>query len=173
TGDGCILSGMARGFRDLLTLGLIDRLPRLIAVQAEGSNAIALALENECAVAAIKAHSVADSITVDLPRNGAMAVRDIKESGGRAIVVSDESILAAAHELASTTGIFVEPAAAASLAGLRACLHDGSCSRQESTVLLATGSGLKDIDSATHTVPGPIVVDRSLRSLEAAIQREQ
>lgn len=143
-GDGCILSGVARGFRDLKHLGLIERLPRLMAVQAHGSNTIALALEKKCAVAPIKAHSVANSVTVDLPRNGAMALRDIKESGGQAIVVSDNAILAAARELASSTGIFAEPAAAASLAGLRAYLRDGPADRNAVIVLLFTGSGLKD-----------------------------
>jgi threonine synthase len=174
TGDGCILSGVARGFRDLQTLGMIDRMPRLVAVQAEGANAIARALAGTGALSAIEAHSVADSISVDVPRNGAMAVRDVRRSGGRAVVVSDEAILAAVRELAATTGIFAEPAAAASLAGLRAYLEEGTeelaQSRHEIVVLLVTGTGLKDVDAATRASPAPIIIEPSLRSLEAALK---
>lgn len=164
TGDGCILSGVARGFRDLRTLGLINRGPRLIAVQAEGSNAIARALAGGGTVSAIKARSVADSITVDLPRNGPMAVRDVCQSGGRAVVVSDDAILAAARELASSTGIFAEPAAAASLAGLRAYLTEmDQSARDETIVLLVTGSGLKDIDASARVASEPIPVEPTLQ----------
>jgi threonine synthase len=174
TGDGCILSGVARGFRDLQTLGMIDRMPRLVAVQAQGANAIARALAGTGALSAIEAHSVADSISVDVPRNGAMAVRDVRRSGGRAVVVSDEAILAAVRELAATTGIFAEPAAAASLAGLRAYLEEGTeelaQSRHEIVVLLVTGTGLKDVDAATRASPAPIIIEPSLRSLEAALK---
>jgi threonine synthase len=166
TGDGCILSGVARGFRDLKMLGLIERVPRLIAVQAEGSNAIALALANNCDISAIKARSVADSITVDLPRNGPMAVRDVRQSGGRAIVVSDEAILSAQYELASTTGIFAEPAAAASLAGLATYLEEAQGREDETIVLLVTGSGLKDIEAASRAAPPLISVDPTLDALE-------
>jgi threonine synthase len=172
TGDGCILSGVARGFRDLQALGLIDRLPRLVAVQATGSNAVVRALAVGGAITPIRARSVADSISVDLPRNGPMAVRDVRESGGRGVEVSDEEILEAAFRLSSTTGIFAEPAAAAALAGLYLCLNDGSCRPDETIVLLVTGSGLKDIESASRAAPTPIAVPPSLAALEEAISAE-
>jgi threonine synthase len=175
TGDGCILSGVARGFRDLQTLGMIDRTPRLIAVQAQGSNAIARALAGTGTLSAINAHSVADSISVNVPRNGAMAVRDVRRSGGRAVVVSDQAIIEAVQELATTTGIFAEPAAAASLAGLRAYLEESTeasaHSRYEIVVLLVTGTGLKDVDAATRVAPAPILVEPSLRSLKRALKQ--
>jgi threonine synthase len=138
-----------------------------MAVQAEGSNAIALALANDCAVSAVRARSIADSITVDLPRNGVMAVRDVRESGGRAVEVSDEEILRAAYELASTSGIFAEPAAAAALAGLRS--HIKEVDPVETIILLVTGSGLKDVDSASRAAPAPIAVEPSLEALQAAL----
>ncbi len=169
TGDGCILSGVARGFRDLRDLGLTDRIPRLIAVQAEGSCAIALALENQGQIPRISAHSVADSITVDFPRNGAMAVRDVRESGGRAVVVTDKAILSACGELARETGIFAEPAAAAPLAALHTCLAKEAVRRDEVVVLLVTGSGLKDVDAAAAAVGQPVTIDPSLQSLRAGI----
>jgi threonine synthase len=98
----------------------------------------------------------------------------VRRSGGRAVVVSDEAILAAVRELAATTGIFAEPAAAASLAGLRAYLEEGTeelaQSRHEIVVLLVTGTGLKDVDAATRASPAPIIIEPSLRSLEAALK---
>jgi len=168
TGDGCILSGVARGFRDLRALGLIERLPRLIAVQAEGSNAIALALAGH-PLSAIRAHSVADSISVDLPRNGAMAVRDVRESGGEAIVVPDQAIIAAVHDLAAATGIFAEPAGAASLAGLKSYLEARRRETEETMVLLVTGTGLKDVDAAARAAPAPTPVGPSLDDLERVL----
>jgi threonine synthase len=164
TGDGCILSGVARGFHDLLDLGLIDRLPRLIAVQAAGSNAIARLLTGDPPLE--RAHTVADSIKVRVPRNGKLAVRDIRACGGRAIVVLDEAILTAVSDLAATTGIFAEPAAAASLAGLRALLQEEPIDADATVVLMVTGNGLKDVDSAAATAPAPTVIEPSLEAVQ-------
>src|SRR5436853_6214643 len=116
TGDGCIISGVYRGFEDFYRLGMIDRMPRLIAVQAEGSPAIARALEGDGVVRPYPANTVADGISVGMPRNGAMAVRHIRQSGGFAITVSDAEILSAEKELAMRTGVFAEPSGAASSA---------------------------------------------------------
>lgn len=171
TGDGCILSGVARGFRDLRDLGLIARVPRLIAVQAEGSDAIARAIAGNSPIRPINAHSVADSITVDVPRNGAMAVRDVRDSGGRAVVVTDDEILHAEYELAATTGIFAEPAGAASLAGLKAMLKLENIERDATVVLLVTGSGSKDVDAAARSVGEPLLIEPRLESVEKAITR--
>src|SRR2546423_13501616 len=82
TGDGCIISGVYRGFEDLYRLGMIERIPRLVAVQAEGSPAIVRALEGDGVVRACEAHTIADGISVGQPRNGAMAVGHIRASGG-------------------------------------------------------------------------------------------
>lgn len=164
TGDGCVLSGVARGFHDLLDLGLIDRLPRLIAVQAAGSNAIARMLAGDPPLD--RAATVADSIKVRVPRNGPLAVRDILASGGRAVVVSDDAILAAVRDLAAATGIFAEPAGAAALAGLRALLAEEQIDREAVTVLLVTGSGLKDVDAAARVASPPTVIEPSLDALE-------
>jgi threonine synthase len=164
TGDGCILSGVARGFHDLLDLGLIDRLPRLIAVQAAGSNAIARMLAGGSPLE--RASTVADSIKVRVPRNGKLAVRDIHASGGCAVVVSDEAILAAVRDLATTTGIFAEPAAAASLAGLRALLQKESIDSDAVVALLVTGTGLKDVDAAALTAPAATVIEPSLDAVQ-------
>ena len=150
TGDGCIISGVYRGFEDLYRLGMIDRLPRLIAVQSEGSPAIVRALEGDGIVRPYPASTVADGISVGMPRNGAMAVRHIRQSGGFAITVSDAEILSAEKELAMRTGVFAEPSGAASYAGLLRLLADGRLAKNERIVLLITGSGLKSIDAVVQ-----------------------
>jgi threonine synthase len=170
TGDGCILSGVARGFQDLLDLGRIDRLPRLIAVQAAGSNAIARLLAGEPPLE--RAATVADSIKVRVPRNGTLAVRDIHASGGRAVVVTDEDILHAVRDLAASTGIFAEPAGAAALAGLRALLAEERIDRDATVILLVTGSGLKDVDAAARVAPPPTVIEPSLDALQDLVPEE-
>jgi len=113
TGDGVIISGIAKGFADLMRAGLIASEPRLIAVQPEGSAAIARALRSEAAAVSpvAGAASVADSLTVEMPRNALLALRRVRESGGAGVVVTDEAIVEAIGELARMTGVFAEPAA--------------------------------------------------------------
>jgi threonine synthase len=158
TGDGCIISGVYRGFEDLHHLGIIDRLPRLIAVQAEGSPAIVRALEGDGIVRPYPANTVADGISVGLPRNGAMAVRHIRSSGGFGITVTDAEILLAEKELAMLTGVFAEPSGAASYAGLLSLLANGSIAKDERVVLLVTGSGLKSIDAVVNSAGSVIPI---------------
>jgi threonine synthase len=162
-GDGVIIAGIAKGFSDLARGGLIARVPRLIAVQPEGSAAIGRALRDGTAkiTPVPDAHSVADSLVVNAPRNAILALQEVRASGGTGMVVSDEAIVAAIARLAAATGVFAEPAAAAVLAGLEAGLAEGSIGRDERVVLLATGSGLKDIPAAARAVniPEPIPAD--------------
>jgi threonine synthase len=158
TGDGCIVSGVYRGFEDLYRLGMIDRLPRLIAVQAEGSPAIVRALESDGVVRPYPANTIADGISVGMPRNGAMAVRHIRQSGGFGITVSDAEILSAEKELAMHTGVFAEPSGAASYAGLLRLLADGKLAKNEHVVLLITGSGLKSIDAVAQSAGSVIPI---------------
>jgi threonine synthase len=164
-GDGCIVSGVWKGFRDLLSLGFIDRLPQLIAVQAEGSQAIKLALDSGGPIKPVAASTLADSISVCLPANGEMAVRDIRASGGFAVSVSDQEILEAMCLLGENMAIFAEPAAAASVAALRQLAQQGKLERDETIVALVTGSGLKDIDAAISAVDPPQVISPNLEEV--------
>ena len=163
-GDGVILSGVAKGFADLVAAGLTDRVPRLVAVQPEGSASIARAWDagTDDAEPVRGAHSVADSLTVEAPRNARLCLRRIRESGGGAVTVSDSDILAAIPTLASHSGVFAEPAAAATVAGLEAALEAGLVERNESVVLLVTGTGLKDVPAAARAVNRPEPVEPSL-----------
>ncbi len=170
TGDGCIISGVYRGFEDFYRLGMIERMPRLIAVQAEGSPAIVRALEGDGIVRPYPADTIADGISVGLPRNGAMAVRHIRSSGGFGVTVSDEEILAAEKALAIRTGVFAEPSGAACYAGLLRLLEEGKIARDERVVLLVTGSGLKSIDAVVESAGNVVPIEKGREGL-ATVQK--
>jgi threonine synthase len=170
TGDGCIISGVYRGFEDFYRLGMIDRIPRMIAVQAEGSPAIVRALEGDGIVRPFPAQTIADGISVGLPRNGAMAVKVIRESGGFGITVSDEEILGAEKELARLTGVFAEPSGAAAYAGLKHLLERGKIDRDQRTVLLITGSGLKSIDAVVASAGSVVPIEKGVGGMQMVEQ---
>jgi threonine synthase len=171
TGDGVILAGLAKGFRDLESGGLLERRPRLIAVQPEGSSAIVRAVRTgaDMATAVPGASSAADSLTVDMPRNAIGCLSEIRASGGGGVTVSDEAILAAISRLARSTGVFAEPAGAAALAGLEAALEEGLVDRDERVVLMVTGSGLKDVDAAARALPRLEPVEANLEAVGRAV----
>ncbi len=166
-GDGVIISGVAKGFRDMIAAGAIDRMPRLIAVQAEGSASIARAVRSGADLEpTIDAHTVADSICVSAPRAGLLAVREIRASGGAGVIVSDEAILEAIGELARHAAVFAEPAGAAAHAGLLAALQQGLVTPKDDVVLLVTGHGLKDIASASKGVKIPSAIRPDAEALK-------
>lgn len=146
-GDGVILAGIHKAFVDLLRAGITDRLPRLLAVQAQSSDAITSYWESGSYRDALHPVTVADSISVKTPSNAHWAVRAIRETRGSSILVSDEQILQAQMELARQTGIFAEPSSAAVLAGLHKAIDQGLTNPHDNVVLLITGHGLKDINA--------------------------
>ncbi len=145
-GDGVILSGVYKGFEDLLQLGLIAQLPEIYAIQAEGSSAICRALAAEDFAVPRTSKTLADSIAVDVPRGGYLALKYLRRYNGRCLTVSDDEILVAQKELASTSGLFAEPAAAAAFAGFLKQREDLPAKCR--VVVLLTGNGLKDIQTA-------------------------
>lgn len=154
-GDGCIIGGLHKGFRDLYHLGWIDHIPRLMGVQAAGSAYLYDAWVNREDVLTkppIEAHTVADSISAGLPRDRLKAMAAVRDTNGAFIRVSDDEILAAIPALARGSGIFAEPAAAAAYAGLLKALSNGQARADERIVVLVTGNGLKDVPSAMRSV---------------------
>jgi threonine synthase len=143
-GDGCIISGQWKAFKDLHLAGEIDRLPRMLGVQASGCRPIVDAFERSCDVCTVEADTIADSIRVGEPRNWRKALKALDESGGTALSVTDDEIVEAMLLLGSTTGVFAEPAGATGLAGLRVALRRGLIEKGETVAVLVTGSGLKD-----------------------------
>ncbi len=170
-GDGCIIGGLAKGFSDLKNMGLIGRVPKLVGVQAAGSAALAEAAARGGEVKAVSGKTLADSISVCIPRDAKKALRAVKESGGRWVTVSDDEILEAMKLLARSLGVFAEPAGATSVAGLLRMARDGVLDADASCVAISTGSGLKDAESAfkaAGAVPEPI--PPKLEALKARLQ---
>jgi len=151
-GDGNIISGLWKGFRDLQALGLIEQLPQLIGVQSATASPIVDAANGDGLVREGNAHTIADSISVGKPRDATAAIRAIKDSGGQGVKVNDEQIIAAIPELARATGVFAEPAAAAAFAGFKAMCASGAIKSDERVLLMLTGNGLKDVDAARRSV---------------------
>lgn len=152
-GDGVILTGVYRGFENLLKLGRIQKMPTLWACQAQGSSAIARALAggqrgSEAFGQPQASNTLADSISVDVPRNGMHALAKLGQYGGRAVTVSDDEILLAQKKLASGCGLFAEPSSSTVLAAWLKQRH--LIAAEQICVLLITGSGLKDIPAAAR-----------------------
>jgi threonine synthase len=177
-GDGCIIGGVHKGFKDLQALGWISHMPRLMGVQAEGSAYLYQAWKNGEDIVTkppIKAKTIADSISVGLPRDRIKALAAVTETAGAFLTVSDEEILAAIPTLARGCGVFAEPAGAAAYAGLVKAVEQGLVASDEQVVVINTGNGLKDVASALRaadlvgTTPHRVEPDLdSLRQLLAA-----
>jgi threonine synthase len=167
-GDGVIISGVHKGFRDLLALGLIRHLPRLIAVQAETSDAIHNFVVTGKYRNAAAPTTIADSISVSAPSNALMAHRAITDSKGRSVLVSDDDIRNAQLLLAQKSGIFAEPAAAAAVAGLRK-LEAVDIGRDATIVLLITGHGLKDTEALMPLAALPDPIEASWDALQKSL----
>jgi threonine synthase len=168
-GDGNIISGIHKGFKDLLSLGWIESMPRIFGVQAEGSAAIANAFfagyEN---IIPVQATTLADSISVDLPRDGVRAVRAARETGGQYILVSDAEILDGIATL-GPNGVFAEPAGATAYAGLVKAAQQGLVTADDLVLVINTGSGLKDVRAAMQAVPQAPVIEPRLEAVKTLI----
>jgi len=169
-GDGCIISGVFKGFFDLLALGWIDYLPRLHAVQAKGSSAIVDSLTRGGEITPVVADTVADSISVDAPRDGDKARRAILESGGMGFKIGDDQILSAQQKLSATSGIFAEPAAATAYAGFLQASSQGIFKPDDHVVVLITGTGLKDIPSAQKNMAKIEPVSADIHAVEQYLE---
>jgi threonine synthase len=144
-----------------------------MGVQAEGSAPLVDAWERGLEgweMEPVAAHSVADSIVAGLPRDRNKALAAVRETGGAYLAVSDAAILDAIPTVAQNTGVFSEPAAAASYAGLVKAVDQGLVDPDERIVVMLTGSGLKDIDATMKTVPEPPVVAPNLDAVKAVIK---
>ncbi len=154
-GDGCTVAGVWKGFRELKTLGLIQRTPRILGVQAAGAAPITTAFFSGETLRPVAPSTLADSIAVGVPRNWKKAVLAVRESGGTMLNVGDEEILDAMRYTGRLTGIFAEPAAATAVAGVRRAVEERIIGRRATTVALITGNGLKDVQSARQAAGQP------------------
>jgi threonine synthase len=156
-GDGCIISAVARGLGELHDLGLAPHVPRVIGVQAVGAAPLAEAwqrsgdraaelsgTEIQAAIQPVTCRTIADSISVGVPRNRIKAWLRVATTGGGFLAVADAEIVAAIGLLATHAGVFAEPSGAAGLAGVLAARERGWLRAGESVAVLVTGHGLKD-----------------------------
>lgn len=168
-GDGNIISGIHKGFKDLMNLGWLDQMPRIFGIQSEKSAAIANAFKagNE-EIIPVSATTIADSISVDLPRDGVRAVRAARETNGQYITVTDDAIISAIASLGKV-GIFAEPAGSTAYAGLETAVKMGFVTGEDEVLVISTGSGLKDIRAAMQAVPEAVIIEPSLSALKKVL----
>jgi len=162
-GDGVIYAGVYKGFSDLQAAGLIEKLPQLVVVQAEGSNAIAQAYRTGQYRALQRANTGADSIAVASPANGRLAIKYLRASAGWCVEVSEAEIAAAQLQLTHEAGIFCEPAAAAVWAGF--IKETKKLDPNKKIVVLLTGIGFKDLASAEKLVQIPVAIEPNLKEV--------
>ena len=153
-GDGCTIAGIWKGFVEMKRFGVIDRLPKLLGVQAKGAQPIFEAFQaGDEKVRPRRAETLADSIAVGQPRNQTKALRAIRASGGSMVAVEDGEILEAMYELAQHTGVFGEPAGVTGVAGLLRAVSSGVVKKNETVLHIVSGNGLKDVRSAMKACP--------------------
>jgi len=165
-GDGCTVGGIGKGLQEMKRLGFINRLPRILGVQAEGAKPIMDAFFSGKDLVPSSTDTIADSIAVGTPRNWRRAIRHIKESNGTMIAVTDDEILEAMRLTSRLGGVFGEPAGVAGVAGLKKAIEKGIVQPDESAVAVITGNGLKDIASARKAVGQTIDIEPNIVVLE-------
>lgn len=165
-GDGCTIGGVYNGFYDLLQLGMIERIPKILGVQSTGCCPFVDASESGKDLQPTPENTLADSIAVGVPRNPKKAQRAVNASGGKWIAVSDDEILSAMRLLGRTEGVFGEPAGVTATAGVKKAVETGLISAGESVTVISTGSGLKDVKNAMLAAGEPFKCDPDIRALE-------
>lgn len=171
-GDGCTIAGVWKAFRELKILGLIERAPRLLGVQAAGAAPVTACFHSGKALEPLEPDTLADSIAVGVPRNWRKAVTAVRESGGTMLNVADEEILDAMRYTGRLAGVFAEPAAATAVAGLRRAAAEGIISRKTTAVALITGNGLKDVQAGRRAVGQPFEIAPDGAGLDDILRRQ-
>jgi len=167
-GNAGNISAIWKGFTEFHKLGLIDKLPKMTGIQAQGAAPIAKAIKNGSneIMPITKPETIATAIRIGAPVSWKKALRAIRESKGTAETVTDEEILEAQKMLARSEGLFVEPASASSIAGLKKLSESGKIDRDEVIVCVTTGHGLKDPEIAMKISEKPFDVDAEMGSIE-------
>ena len=170
-GDGCIIGGVHKGFKDLLALGWIERMPRIYGVQSTGSPALYNAWRDGREIPLpVSATTRADSISVNAPRDPLKALNAVRQSGGGFVLVEDAAILASILPLARLGAVFAEPAGATAFAGVQVALAAGLIRHDETVVVINTGSGLKDVPAAMQMTGEPLTIAPTLAAVQSALQ---
>ena len=165
-GDGCTIAGVYKGLYDMYKVGLIDKIPRLISVQAAGCCPINTAVATGEPWTPQEENTYADSIAVGVPRNPDKAINAIKDSKGIVVNVTDDEIRDAQRYLAKKAGVFGEPAGVTATAGLMKLSREGRLDPEATIVSIVTGNGLKDIESAIANAGQPVSCGNDLAEFE-------
>jgi len=170
-GNAGNISAAWKGLKEFYELGFIKKLPKMTGIQAKGSAPIAQAIKagSDKIVPVEDPETIATAIRIGAPVSWKKAVNAIRESKGTAETVTDEEILDAQKTLARVEGIFVEPASASSIAGLRKLIKKGTIGKNERVVCITTGHGLKDPDTAIKQSEKPLEVDAEISAIESAL----
>ncbi len=145
-GNAGNIAAIWKGFKEAYSSGVIERLPVMIGVQARGANPLEEALVTGVYRPVSKPETIASAIRIGDPVNREKALKAVRESGGTIISVTDDEIIEAGRLLAREEGLLVEPASAASVAGLLKLAREGRLTRGATVVAVLTGHGLKDPD---------------------------
>jgi threonine synthase len=170
-GNAGNISAVWKGLTEFYKLGFIKKLPKMTGIQAAGSAPIAQAIKanSEKIVPVEHPETIATAIRIGAPVSWKKAMNAIHESNGTAETVTDEEILEAQKTLARIEGIFVEPASASSIAGLKKLVKNGVIGKDERVVCITTGHGLKDPDTAIKQSEKPLEVDAEISAIENAL----
>lgn len=168
-GDGCTIAGVWKGFKDLYAAGFIDRLPKLISAQAINTCPINRAAATGRPWEPMEENTLADSISVGVPRNPDKAINAIVESGGLTVEVTDDEILEAMRYLGRTCGVFGEPAGVTGTAGLMKLCKEGKIPADAEVVTIVTGNGLKDTANGIRAAGEPIKMKPDASLLESVL----
>ena len=170
-GNGGNVSAAHKALREAHQVGLSQARPMLSGVQAEGASPLARAWRGGLPYAPQPgADTVATAIRIGAPVNAAKALRAVRDTGGALASVPDDLILDAQRRMATQEGLFVEPASAAPLAGLKRLVDEGVVSPSERVVLVATGNGLKDPDVIARSSPPPARVAATMDALRSVMR---
>jgi threonine synthase len=168
---GTLLPRIYKGLKELRTVGLVDgELPRIHAAQPAGSAPVVRAIDaGEAFPEPVKPNTIAKSLAIGNPADGFQVVRVVKETGGTGAMVTDEEILDAIQLLASTEGIFTEPAGGTTLAATRALVRRGVIKSNESVVVCITGNGFKTAEVMQDRVDRPVRIGKGLADFERVV----
>jgi len=170
-GNAGNISAIWKGFTEFQNLGFIRTLPKMTGIQAEGSAPIAQAIKSgsKDIKPVINPETIATAIRIGAPVSWKKAVNAIRNSGGTAETVTDDEILEAQKMLSRLEGLFVEPASASSIAGLKKLVENGVIDKDERVVCVTTGHGLKDPDTAIRMSEKPVEVDAEVEAIESVL----
>ncbi|MDH7593523.1 MAG: threonine synthase [Methanomicrobiales archaeon] len=171
-GNAGNISAIFKGLMELKALDLVDRIPMMTGIQAKGSQPVVRAIKGgmDTVVPEQKPETVATAIRIGAPVNAEKALVAIRSTGGTAEAVTDAEILAMQRELARKEGIGVEPASAASVAGVKKLVENGVIDRDECIVCVVTGHLLKDPETVIGQCKPPTEIDADISSLVSALR---